>query len=336
MVTETLRKSLSLLLRIPLYQVGGSVRDEFLGLVPHDIDFATPSTPDEIETAVRGIGKHPYLVGKRFGTVGVKLDGQMYEITTFRSEQYNGSRKPQVEFVKDIVADLSRRDFTVNAMARGKNGFIDPFGGRYDLKAKVIRCVGSPKTRFKEDPLRMLRAARFAAKFGFTIDLDTYTKMAKMAPLLLTISKERWVMEMDQILMLTNVGEGLRTLMGTSLLKYMIPELGIQWNYDQHTPYHLFDLWTHTRKVVEYSPADLTIRWAALLHDVGKPFVQTWKNDEQAYYIDHEKVGREMVIKIGTYLKWSNARIKAVSDIVGNHLQEDSPLREADNKGQEE
>jgi tRNA nucleotidyltransferase (CCA-adding enzyme) len=268
--------------------------------------------------------------------VGVKFDGVLYEITTFRTETYAGSRKPNVEFCDNVTADLARRDFTINSMAIGPNGFIDPFHGREDLENKIIKCVGSPKTRFKEDPLRLLRSVRFATQLNFSIEEKTWEKLCKMGSLLLTISKERWVMELDKILMMPNVGAGLQYLMTSRIFNYIIPELAIQYNYDQHTPYHKFDLWTHTRKVVEYSPADLTIRWAALLHDVGKPFVQTWKNDTQAYYIDHEKVGKEMALKIGAYLKWSNARIKAVSDIVGNHLQEDSPLREADNKGQEE
>lgn len=337
MVTEALRKKLVETLDIPLYQVGGAVRDEFLGLTPKDYDFATPATPDEIEAAVRAIGKHPYLVGKKWGTVGLKLDNVLYEITTFRAETYTGSRKPQVEFVKDIVADLARRDFTINSLARGKRGLIDPFGGRDDLQNRVIRCVGNPKARFKEDPLRMLRAVRFAAEFDdFLIDVGTYNKMMKMAPLLLAISKERWVMELDKILMLPDIRKGLELLMSSNLLKYMIPELGLQHNYDQHTPYHKFSLWVHTCKVVEYSPADLNLRWAALLHDVGKPFVRTWKNTNQAMYIDHEKVGREMTIKIGTYLRWSSARIRVVSDLVNNHLQDDNPLKMADNKGQEE
>lgn len=330
------RKELSSILGIPLYEVGGSVRDKLLCLIPHDFDFSTPATPDEIEEAVRKAGKHPYLVGKRWGTVGVKFDGVLYEITTFRTETYAGSRKPNVEFCDNITADLARRDFTINSMAIGPNGFIDPFHGREDLENKIIKCVGSPKTRFKEDPLRLLRSVRFATQLNFSIEEKTWEKLCKMGSLLLTISKERWVMELDKILMMPNVGAGLQYLMTSRIFNYIIPELAIQYNYDQHTPYHKFTLWDHTRKVVEYSPADLTIRWAALLHDVGKPYVKSYKNADQNHYIDHEQVGREMTIKIGSYLKWSNTRIKTVSDLVGNHLQNDSPLREADNRGQEE
>jgi tRNA nucleotidyltransferase (CCA-adding enzyme) len=333
---KNIRKKLSDTLGIPIYAVGGCIRDEILGLIPHDFDFATPIDPNGIEAAIRRINKHPYLVGRRWGAVGVKLDGILHEITTFRTETYGGSRKPNVEFVSDITADLARRDFTVNAMSIGPNGFIDPFGGRVDLENKIIRCVGNPKIRFKEDALRLLRTIRFAAQLDFSIEEKTWGKLSEMGSLLLTISKERWVMELDKILMLPNVGAGLQYLMTSRLFVYLIPELAIQYNFDQHTPYHKFSLWDHTRKVVEYSPADLNLRWAALLHDIAKPYVQIWKNADQAMYLDHEKVGREMTIKIGTYLRWSSARIRVVSDLVNNHLQDDSPLKMADNKGQEE
>lgn len=267
---ETLRKTLADLLNIPLYQVGGSVRDELMGLEPKDYDFATPLLPGAVEKAIRDASKHPYIVGRRFGTLGVKIDGVRYEITTFRQEKYGNNRKPEVEFVGDIVADLSRRDFTINAMARGKRGLIDPFGGREDIELKKIRCVGEPKTRFKEDPLRMLRGIRFATQFGFTFDLRTLHKIIKMASYILTISKERWVMELDKILMMPEVDVGLSYIMETRLMNYMIPELGIQHEFNQHTPYHKFGLWTHTMKTVKYTEPDLNLRWAALLHDVGK------------------------------------------------------------------
>ena len=186
----------------PVFQVGGSVRDKVMGRVPKDYDFATPLLPDDIEGAVRAAGRHAYTVGKRFGTIGCKVDGHYVEITTFRSENYTaGSRKPTVEFVSDLREDLSRRDFTVNAMAWGENGLYDPFGGRLDILAQTLKCVGIPKSRFKEDPLRILRAVRLASQLGFGIDQLTYSKMKKMAPSLLTISKERWVMELDALLL---------------------------------------------------------------------------------------------------------------------------------------
>ena len=136
-----------------------------LGFIPKDYDFTTRHNPDEIETLVRAAGKRAYVTGKRFGTIGFKVDGQMVEVTTFRSERYTGaSRKPEVEYVTNLYKDLARRDFTFNAMARGLDGeLIDPHGGRYDLRSKFVRTVGNPTIRFKEDPLRLLRAARFSA-----------------------------------------------------------------------------------------------------------------------------------------------------------------------------
>ena len=171
----------------PVYAVGGCVRDYILGVQPKDYDFCTPATPDEIETLVKKSGRRAYLTGKRFGTIGCKVKigeiQDLIEITTFRTETYaEANRKPEVEFVKDITADLSRRDFTINAMAirlnKGRIHIIDPFGGREDLKNKTIKAVGNPKIRFKEDPLRILRAIRFATRYGgfFDPDRDWETK----------------------------------------------------------------------------------------------------------------------------------------------------------------
>ena len=161
----------------PVYLVGGCVRDSWLGKVPKDYDFTTPFTPEEIEKKIKKAGRKTYLTGKKFGTLGVKIDGQVVEITTFRQEKYrSGSRKPNVVFVKDITADLSRRDFTINAMARRNNKLIDPFNGKDDLDNKIIKCVGKPNERFKEDPLRMLRAGRFASQLNFTIDEELENK----------------------------------------------------------------------------------------------------------------------------------------------------------------
>lgn len=314
----------------PVYQVGGSVRDELLGQEPKDYDYATPLSPDEVEAAIKAAGKRAYAVGKKFGTMGMKVDGQMVEVTTFRHEAYeSGNRKPQVEFVTDITADLSRRDFTINAIAKRGGRYIDPWGGRLDILQRVIKAVDSPKKRFKEDPLRMLRAARFASQLDFTVDLYTEGYAGKMSYKILEVSRERWMIEMDKLLLTKRPSVGLQFLARTRLLNFMIPELALQVGYDQNSPHHEFTLWEHTLKVVEGVPADIDLRWAALLHDIGKPFVRLDKPDRSTY-IKHDLLGAELVERIARQLKWSNDRREAVKHLVLNHMQANSPLREAD------
>ncbi|MFA5238358.1 MAG: HD domain-containing protein [Phycisphaerae bacterium] len=337
----------------PCYLVGGSVRDILLGRKTNDLDFCCKHTPDEIEDAVRAAGRRAYLVGKKFGTIGCKVGGQKIEITTFRQESYkNGYRKPEVEFVGDIVSDLSRRDFTINAMAIRDNGkFIDPFNGRTDLKEGIIECVGSPKTRFREDPLRILRAARFLSQLdntenlhrpstepevwfqNFGIEMGTFNKMKELSYKLLSISKERWVMELDKILESNKPDVGLYALMETKCFNFMIPELSLQDGYDQNSSWHSLPLWQHTLEVVRECPPELNLRWAALLHDCAKPFVRVDKKDPvRGTYAKHDILGYEMVKRIGLHLKWSNDRIKNVSELVRDHLSDDSPLKEFDDR----
>lgn len=316
----------------PVYMVGGSVRDELLGKQPKDYDFATPLKPDEIEEKVRAAGRRPFLTGKRFGTIGFKAAGELVEVTTFRSEKYHtGSRKPEVEFVNDITSDLSRRDFTINAIAKRGNRYIDPFGGRLDLIEGLIKCVGVPKDRFSEDPLRMLRAARFAAQLKFDVDQLTESTAKKISYKILHVSRERWVQEMDKLLMTEKPSVGLDFLARTRLLNYMIPELAIQVGYDQDSPYHELTLWEHTLSTVDLTDPVLEWRWAAFLHDVGKPFVAILNKKGYHNYIHHDLVGAELADKIGGYLKWSNSRREVVSKMIFEHLQDSSPIRKADN-----
>ncbi len=314
----------------PLYLVGGPVRDILLGKRPTDFDFATPLPPDEIEARIRAAGKHPFLIGKRFGTVGVRVEGQHLEITTFRTERYSpGSRKPEVAYVDDITHDLSRRDFTINALAWREGRLIDPFAGQQDLKAGIIRAVGRPGERFQEDPLRMLRAARFSAQLGFSVESETMTAASKRAASILEVSRERWLQELDKLLLALHPDRGLQVLAETRLLNFMLPELAIQVGYDQHTPYHELELWEHTKRVVAGVEAKIELRWAALLHDAGKPYVRIEKTDRSSYPL-HERVSRELALKIGHYLRWPAERIKTVATLVGEHMDPGSPLEAAD------
>jgi len=318
------------------YLVGGSVRDILIGRQPKDWDFCTPMLPDEIECRVKKAGRRAYVIGKRFGTIGFKViledAPHLVEVTTFRTENYSlGSRKPQVEFVDSITHDLSRRDFTFNAMAMQRDRLIDPFGGKEDLKRGLVKAVGNATTRFKEDPLRMLRAFRFMGQFDFRLDNDTGIALQKRTHRILMVSKERWVDEMDKILMSPYVCDALLGMAEIGLIKFMFPELHLQLNYNQNSPYHSMTLWNHTRMVVANSPPDVELRWAALLHDIAKPFVMTTHPVKlHSQYIKHDMVGAEMVEKIALYLKWSNARRERVMDIVLHHLEDDCPIRSAD------
>lgn len=314
----------------PVYLVGGAVRDELLGLEPRDFDLATPLSPDVVEATIKAAGKRVYTIGKKFGTVGIKMNGQLVEITTFRHETYeSGNRKPQVEFVQDITADLSRRDFTINAIAKRGERYIDPWGGRLDLLERVIKAVENPKARYKEDPLRMLRAGRFASQLEFTVESNTEAQAGKSAHKILEVSRERWMIELDKLLLTNRPSLGLQFLARTRLLNFMIPELSLQVGYDQNSPYHEFTLWEHTLQVVEGVSADVNLRWAALLHDIGKPFVRVDKPDRSTY-VKHDLLGAELVERIARQLKWSNERREAVKELVLNHMQPNSPLREAD------
>jgi len=315
----------------PVYLVGGSVRDLLLGKEPKDYDFTTPILPEKIEALIRQVGRKPYLIGKRFGTIGVKIDGQMMEITTFRTEKYSeGNRKPEVNFVNDLAEDLSRRDFTINAMAFDGENIIDLFNGKEDLENKIIKCVDKPNERFKEDPLRMLRAGRFASQLGGTIEEETENLTKQLNYKILEISKERWVMELDKILLSNNPEIGLNFLIRTKIMNFILPEISMQKDYDQNNPHHKLTLWEHTLEVVKNTPNDIELRWGALLHDIAKPFIRIDNNKGYSNYIKHDILGGEFVLRFASYLKWSNRRRDSVYNLVVNHLTESSPLRKVD------
>jgi tRNA nucleotidyltransferase (CCA-adding enzyme) len=216
-------------------------------------------------------------------------------------------------------------------MRVGTGKIIDPHNGIEDIKKRVIKAVGNAKTRFKEDPLRMLRVARFSSQLEFTTEIKTIEAIREKNYKILEVSKERWVNELDKILVSDCPQIGLETLAHTGLLNYIIPELSLQVGYDQNSKYHSLPLWEHTLQVINNVNADIILRWSALLHDVGKPFVRK-KNKKSGYYnyIKHDLLGAEIVEKIGRHLKFSNDRREQIKNIVLHHLDEDSPLKEAD------
>jgi len=314
----------------PVYLVGGSVRDVLLGKHPKDFDFTTPLRPDEIEARVRASGKKAHITGRRFGTIGFKTNEHFVEVTTFRKETYGKTRKPDVEYVDDITEDLSRRDFTINAIARRGHHFVDPFGGLKDMEVKLIRSVGNPAERFNEDPLRMLRAARFTAQLGFAVDEHTTHAVTKHGFKILRVSRERLMQEMDRLLTSDHPDLGLQFLAETDLLKYVLPEMRLQIGYDQHSPHHELRLWEHSVSTVKLSPNEVNTRWAALLHDVGKPFARQ-ERPGRSIYPDHAIIGAELVDSIGRRLRWSNQRLHEVTELVRTHLDDDdNPVADAD------
>jgi len=322
----------------PVYLVGGSVRDSLMDRQGSDFDFATPLGPDRIEQAVRDAGRRPYLMGKRFGTVAFKLEGLTVEVTTFRSEKYpDASRRPSVEFLPDLELDLSRRDFTINAMALHGDELIDLFGGRADLEAGILRAVGDPHARFSEDPLRMLRAARFVSQLDFRVENQTRAAAAQLAPRILSVARERWMIELDRLLVGPGVEPALHLLAETDLLRFLLPEIGVQsgieWDADEGTR-SLFD---HTVEAVGSAPNEIIPRWAALLHDIAAPYLgatdtiapgdalprvaaqnasQTAAN--HARERERALLGAELVERTALYLKWPTRRREEVRRLVGN------------------
>ncbi len=307
------------------YLVGGCVRDLLLGRPPKDWDIATDATPEEIQKLF------PESVYENtFGTVGVKTDAEdpmvkVVEVTTFRLEgRYTDKRHPdEVRFAKTIGEDLSRRDFTVNAIALELPGgaIVDPYGGQDDIKAKLIRTVGDPKARFSEDALRLMRAVRLSAELGFEIDAATAKAVGTEAKLLEVIAPERIRDEFQKLIMSDGAAEGVRLLERLGLLRFILPELreGIGCRQNKHHIYTVFD---HNVRALEYAVRQgypLEIRLAAFLHDVGKPRAKRGEGPDATFY-GHEYVGAKMVLKMLDRLRFPKVTIERVAHLVRSHM----------------
>jgi len=307
-----------------LFLVGGSVRDRLLRRPSPDLDFATDATPPETEEILRQPWPPTthvaiYKVGERFGTIGAVIDGKRVEITTYRGEVYQETRKPEVEFIRSLEEDLARRDFTINAMAMAPDGtIIDPFGGRSDLTGRYLRSVGSAEERFREDPLRMLRAIRFACQLGFDIERDTYAAIIHRARTLAKISWERRAEEMTKILLSPRPAEGLKLLYSSYLIDHLIPELLPMIGLQQTGDYHHKDVWRHTLQVVENTEADLPLRWAAVLHDIAKPNTKSVA-DGEVHFFGHELVGAEIARQVLLRFRYSAELVETVAKLVRMH-----------------
>ena len=310
-----------------LYMVGGTVRDVLLHRGQYnDADLATDATPEEIKQIVAPTRPSAIvLVGERFGTVRLIYVNDIVEITTFRSERYNpDSRKPEVCFGTRLEDDLLRRDFTINAMARQPlTGEIhDPFDGKQDLEAHIIRAVGNePDKRFDEDPLRLLRAVRFAAQLDFTIEPETRRSIIRQAPKLQKISRERIREEMNKLLLSDHPAKGLDLLVELGLMKWVIPEvLELRGVSQQPNPVRSKDVYAHVLRVVERSSPRLACRWSALLHDIAKPRTRSVENGK-VHFFGHEDLGAQMAYDILKRLHFDKDFIESVSRIVRLHMR---------------
>ncbi len=307
------------------WAVGGCVRDACLGLIPQDYDLCTCALPEQTEAVFAGY--RLILAGKKHGTVTVVMEEGLVEITTFRTEgDYRDSRHPQwVAFVPNIEEDLARRDFTVNAMAYSpKWGFADPFGGREDLDRKILRAVGDPEQRFREDALRILRGIRFAARYGLRVEENTKTAMFQQRQLLDALARERVFEELCKFLLLAKAED---LLAFGPILAAAIPELEPLLGFDQRSPHHAYDLYTHVAHVVAGVPAELPLRWAALLHDIGKIPTFTQDATGRGHFYGHASVGADMADAVLRRLKAPTALREQAVTLIRQHMTRLTPDR---------
>ena len=312
--------------------VGGPVRDAFLGRAVSDLDFTTSARPDEILRIVTPHSETQWDIGREFGTIGALVLGEPVEITTYRADAYDGeTRKPLVEFGDTIEGDLSRRDFSVNAMALRlpERVLIDPSGGMDDLLASRLRTPSSPQVSFGDDPLRMLRAARFTSQLEFTATAETVAAMTELAPRLEIVSVERITAELSKLLLTDSPRAGIQLLVDTGLAQQFLPEVpALRLEIDEHA--HHKDVYQHSLTVLEqaigyeksrgHSP-DLVLRLAALLHDIGKPATKKVEGRGVVSFHHHDVVGAKLAARRLTALRFDKETIAAVSRLIELHLR---------------
>ncbi|NLM20046.1 MAG: HD domain-containing protein [Clostridiaceae bacterium] len=304
------------------YLVGGSVRDLLRNKIPVDYDLTTSARPEQICQVFAEFQVIP--IGLNFGTISVIIEQMPIEITTYRVEsEYVDFRHPQqVSFSTDLNADLARRDFTINAIAfHLDKGLIDPFSGYQDLRNKIIRTVRQPQERLTEDALRILRALRFAASFGFSIESQTAKSMHELAPLLKNISQERIQHEFRQIMLSSDLSSILYNF--RDIFAIFIPQLAATFDFVQHNPYHAYDVFRHTIKVICNTPPELDLRLAALYHDIGKPATFSLDNEGIGHFYQHSKISAEITRNNMQDLKFEKKLIDTVETLV---LYHDYPL----------
>lgn len=319
-----------------LYLVGGSVRDAMMSKLGNDLDFTTDARPDDIERLLREYSSAVWTIGKEYGTVGARkqVGGHdwIIEVTTFRSDSYDpDSRKPAVQFGDTIEGDLVRRDFTVNSMAIEvvKKEFVDPYHGMTDLARATLRTPTSPEISFSDDPLRMMRAARFSSQLEFQVSSEARRAMTDMAERIAIVSAERVCDELSKLLLTDEPREGLDLLVTTGIADYVLPELpALRLETDEH---HLHkDVYQHSLTVLDQAIAlekqrghqpDLTLRLAALLHDIGKPATRRFEPDGKVSFHHHDAVGAKLARKRLKALRFPSDVVENVADLTALHLR---------------
>ena len=312
--------------------VGGPVRDAFLGRKAPDLDFTTSATPDEIIRVLKGYVDTHWDIGREFGTIGARIGDDTVEITTYRADTYDpSSRKPEVAFGTKLEDDLFRRDFTINSMALRlpEKTFVDPFNGLRDLIAGVIRTPGAPEVSFGDDPLRMMRGARFASQLGFEIEPQTFEAMTSMAERIEIISAERVHDEFVKLMLGKHPRLGLEALVDSGLAERVLPEVpALRLEVDEH--HHHKDVYEHTLRVVEQVisyeadyglEGDFVLRFAALLHDIGKPATRKLETGGAVTFHQHDLVGARLAKKRMRELRFDNDTIRDVSRLIELHLR---------------
>ena len=314
--------------------VGGPVRDAFLGQQVHDLDFTTSATPDQIEALVSPLADATWDVGRAFGTIAARFGEHTIEITTYRADSYDGqSRKPTVEFGDNLDDDLVRRDFTVNAMAVRVPGvvLVDPHGGLHDLTEGILRTPSSPEVSFADDPLRMMRACRFVAQLGMSLEADTAAALQSMVGKIADISAERVREEFVRMVSLDAPRPGIEVFVDSGLAAEVLPELALlREERDEHNRHK--DVYQHSLTVLEQAidlekerfpgePPDVTLRVASLLHDIGKPVTKKFEPGGQVTFHHHDVVGAKMAKKRLTALRFDNDTIDRVSTLIELHLR---------------
>ena len=317
-----------------LYLVGGAVRDMQLGQPieqVQDLDFATDCRPEDTARLLKEAGLGVFKTGWNFGTVGTVLHGdeaagypKQAQITTYRSgEAYRaGSRHPEVTFGSKLEDDLGRRDLTINSLALDADGtVIDLYGGLQDLADRKLRLLGEPENTLREDPLRMLRVARFISQLGFRPTTRVQVACTRVAACIIDISRERWFQEVDKLLLGGHVGAGLEFMLETRLLGFILPEVVTLVDLHKSARHHHKDVWEHTKQVVAQAPPRQAVRWAALLHDIGKPWTREYAPGGKVHFFRHEDHGAILFEGVAHRFRFPNELRKTVRFLIKNHLR---------------
>lgn len=315
--------------------VGGPIRDLFLGETSVDLDFTTNATPDETLAVVDGWADATWEIGKEYGTIGIRKGNEMVEITTYRAEKYDpDSRKPVVAFGTDLKEDLFRRDFTINSMALRLPSLelVDPFGGQEDLQKGIIRTPGTPQASFSDDPLRMMRAARFASRLDIDLAPEVFEAMVDMADRIQIISAERVRDELVKLICGAAPRRGVDLLVESGLASFVLPEIpALKLEVDEHHRHK--DVYQHSLTVMEQAAAletdadgavpgpDFILRFAALMHDIGKPATRKFESNGAVSFLHHDVVGAKLTKKRMRELRFDNDTIKAVARLVELHMR---------------